>query len=102
MQKIIGDAHINLLLTDQATGLKLKLLNSLYQGKFCLVNEMMLAGTGLHNCVEIANSTKEITTKINELMLMEFDEQIYSARRQNISIEFSNDYKAEKLVQFIF
>ena len=34
MFELIRDAHVNILVTFQATGLKLKLLNTLYQGRF--------------------------------------------------------------------
>jgi hypothetical protein len=47
MQILIEDAQIHCLYTHQATGLKLKLLNVLYSGRFCICNEDMLAGTNL-------------------------------------------------------
>jgi glycosyltransferase involved in cell wall biosynthesis len=98
----ISQSQINLLLTKQATGLKLKLLNSLYQGKFCLVNDKMLVGTGLNACVEIANSSQEILTKINELMHLDFTESLYAKRASLISKEFDNNVKAEKLIRLVF
>ena len=39
---LIRHAHINILVTEQATGLKLKLLNTLFNGRFCLVNDKMV------------------------------------------------------------
>jgi hypothetical protein len=98
----ISQSQINLLLTKQATGLKLKLLNSLYQGKFCLVNDKMLVGTGLDACVEIANSSQEILTKIDELMHIDFTETLYAKRASLIPKEFDNKVKAEKLISFVF
>ena len=47
MFDLIRKAHINLMVTFQPTGLKLKLLNALYNGRFCLVNGNMLHGTQL-------------------------------------------------------
>jgi len=102
MEKLIAEAHINLLLTDQATGLKLKLLNSISQGKHCLVNDEMLVGTGLNDCVEIANSNSEITAEINRLMQINFTEENYKTRKALIPKEFDNTYKAERLISLIF
>jgi hypothetical protein len=36
MARLISDAQVNILVTFQPTGLKLKLLNALYNGRFCL------------------------------------------------------------------
>ena len=102
MKAIISEAHINLLLTDQATGLKLKLLNSLYQGKFCVVNNNMLAGTDLSKCVEIANTKEEILKKIKELMQEEFTIDTYNKRKALIPHEFDNEDKADRLIELIF
>ena len=102
MQSLISNAHINLLLTDQATGLKLKLLNSLFQGKFCLVNSNMLVGTGLDRCVETADTKDEIFNKINHLMQQEFTLELFQERRSLIPQEYNNDYKTKKLIDLIF
>jgi len=55
MFDLIRNAQVNVLVTFQATGLKLKLLNVLYQGRFCLVNDKMLNGTGLDELCIIGN-----------------------------------------------
>lgn len=101
MNKVISQAQINLLLTEQATGLKLKLLNSLYQGKHCLVNDKMLVGTGLDKCVNIANGSDEILSKIKDLMSIEFTEKDYNFRTKLIPEEFNNEAKAKNLVRLL-
>ncbi|MDP2386966.1 MAG: glycosyltransferase [Bacteroidota bacterium] len=68
LQNLIKNAHINCLHTHQGTGLKLKLLNALFAGRFCLVNDLMLVGTGLEKACEIANEPNNFVDKINELM----------------------------------
>ena len=49
MNKLIYDAQIHILITFQATGLKLKLLNSLFAGRHTVVNRLMVAGSGLNS-----------------------------------------------------
>lgn len=44
---LIKQARLNLLVTFQDTGIKLKLLNALYNGRHCLVNDAMIRETGL-------------------------------------------------------
>lgn len=63
MLTLIKDAHINLLNTFQYSGIKLKLLNSLYNGRFCVVNSKMIESTGLESACMIEdnpNLTKKI------------------------------------------
>jgi len=65
LQGLLKNAHINCLYTHQESGLKLKLLNSLFAGRFCLVNDKMLYGTQLQNCCSIANSSEKFLTQLD-------------------------------------
>ena len=102
MEKLIKEAHINLLLTFQATGLKLKLLNVLFNGRFTLVNEMMLAGTGLDNLCEIANDVTSIKQKINELFETDFSETEIEKRKVELNKNYSNANNASTLSSLVF
>ncbi|MDC0467848.1 glycosyltransferase, partial [Bacteroidia bacterium] len=44
IHQLIENAHINVLYTNQNTGIKLKLLNALYLGRFSIVNSLMVEG----------------------------------------------------------
>ena len=66
MQSLIEEAQIHCLYTEQATGLKLKLLNVLYSGKFVVANTNMLVGTTLTEACTIANTPKEFIDSINQ------------------------------------
>ena len=52
MQDLIGKAQIHLLPSFHSTGVKLKLLNALFNGRHCVVNEEALQciGTGAEAC----------------------------------------------------
>ena len=51
MDELIANAHVILLFTEQPTGIKLKLIESLYRGRFCVANSPMVEGTGLEEFV---------------------------------------------------
>ena len=102
MFDLIRKAHINILVTFQATGLKLKLLNTLYNGRFCLVNEKMLNGTGLNELCEIANTAVEQKGKLKTLFAEKFEEDEILQRRKILDEYYSNDKNAEKLIELIF
>ncbi len=102
MESLIRNAQINVLVTFQATGLKLKLLNTLYNGRWMLVNPEMLAGTGLDRLCEIAGSAYELKQKIKSLFSTEFDQDQLIARKELLRQRFSDEENAKKLIREVF
>ncbi len=80
MQELINFAHINLLPTFQSTGFKLKLLNSLYNGRFCLCTPHLVDGTNLKNLVRIAHTSEEFKVIIRKLLSVHFTESMVRER----------------------
>ena len=60
MQDLIGKAHINVLPSFNATGIKLKLVNALFNGRHCLVNEATAEGSGLESACFVAHDADEM------------------------------------------
>ena len=56
LQDLIRNAQINILVTAQATGLKLKLLNALFNGRYCVVNDKMVEGLDINDLCIVANT----------------------------------------------
>ena len=73
LDKLIQDAHIQVLPTEQDTGIKLKLLKALYQGRHCIVNTKMVHKTGLERATFIVDSQKDWLRKIKELQKVPFE-----------------------------
>ena len=82
MQKLIQQAQVNILFTHQPTGLKLKLLNSLFSGRHCLVNSHMVAGTPFGPACTIADSNEQLQQSLLRLMQTDFTEQQLQQRIQ--------------------
>lgn len=101
MFELIKNAHVNVLVTFQATGLKLKLLNTLYNGRFCLVNDKMLNGTALHELCEIANDSKQLTASLKKIFECSFDQKDIDLRNIKLNGLYSNKLNAEKLISLI-
>ncbi|MCB2222297.1 MAG: glycosyltransferase family 1 protein [Bacteroidetes bacterium] len=102
MFSLIKNAHVNILVTFQATGLKLKLLNTLYRGRFCLVNEPMLNGTGLESLCEIGNDPDTLRQKLNILFEKTFETSQISLRESVLSKRYANNKNAERLIHLVF
>lgn len=102
MFELIRDAHVNILVTFQATGLKLKLLNTLYKGRFCLVNEKMLNGTGLNELCVVGDSAHAQKALLKDLFHREFKEPAIQLRKEVLDRTYSNDRNAQKLIELVF
>ncbi|MCD4663681.1 MAG: glycosyltransferase family 1 protein [Bacteroidales bacterium] len=102
MFELIRNAHVNVLFTFQATGLKLKLLNTLYKGRFCLVNDKMLNGTNLNELCEIGNSPDQLIEKLNILFNQDFKEENILQRKEILNLNYSNEANIDKLISLIF
>ncbi len=100
MDDLVTHAHIHVLPTFQQSGMKLKLLTSLFGGRHVLVNTPMLHGTGLHaeNC-NIANSDADFIKAINVLMAQPFTSEAIEQRRNALMI-YDNNVNARKLLEY--
>lgn len=100
METLIHNAHIHTLYTEQDTGLKLKLLYSLFNGRHILVNEKMLTGTDLHKACHIAKDTNDWKEKILKLASLPFDESLLNERKELIKL-YDNNLNAKNIISLI-
>jgi hypothetical protein len=101
MIDLIRSAHINVMVTFQPTGLKLKILNALFNGRFCLVNQKMVAGTELAGICEIANGPQALREKSGELMNRSFTDQMVSERKELLMKWHSNKENCKTLLNLL-
>ncbi|WP_435414681.1 hypothetical protein [Polaribacter aestuariivivens] len=98
---LLKNAHVNTLVTFQKTGIKLKLLNTLYSGKHVIVNSKMIEETGLETLCEIADTKSEILEKTKMLFNRDFTNE-NQKNRLKILAKFNPDNSAKKIVEIIF
>lgn len=99
MEDLVQNAQIHILPTFQQSGVKLKLLQSLFAGRHVLVNNNMLLGTGLHDVCHIANSSEEFINKINELIHIPFLQKDIDNRQGKLTA-YNNSNNAARLLQY--
>lgn len=102
MSSLVSNAHINLLPTFQNTGIKLKLLNSLYKGRFCMVNQNMIQNTGLEKLCIVEENAEEILNTIETLFEKDFTEEDKSYRTEVLQNDFSNQANALKICNVLW
>lgn len=99
IDELIKNAHINVLPTFQETGIKLKLLAALFNGRHCVVNSPMVANTGLEHLCSVVDSPEEMAKEISRLFEMPFDMQEKQKREKILSANFSNVINVKKLLE---
>lgn len=102
MQDLIAKAHINLIPSYNTTGIKLKLLNALFNGRHCIVNEATVEGTGLEPAYDIANDNVAFKTAIKALYEKPFLKKDITLRHQLLDNMFNNESNAIKLADMIW
>jgi hypothetical protein len=101
MNGLIKDAHIHVLPTFQSSGMKLKLLYALFNGRYVIVNESMLHGTGLNSICMIANTPAAIVATINNLMNQPFSTSDKKAREEVLNKNYNNAVNAAGIITFL-
>ena len=102
MIDLLRQAQINILVTNQPTGLKMKLLNALYNGRFCLVNSDMLKGTALQPLCSVKDEPEEIIAEIKRLMDEDFTDDDIEERDAELHRLYRNDENAKKIIRTIY
>lgn len=98
---MVQDAHINILPTFQATGIKLKLLAALYNGRHCLVNTPMILDTGLESLCVVRDDSAEMKEEVKRLFDQPFTKPAITKRREVLSKNFSDRENVKKLVRLL-
>ena len=101
MEALMREAHIHILPTFQDTGIKLKLLNALFSGRFVLVNPPMVQGTGLEGTVAIAESPRDFRVLTLRLFRRDFTQGEIDQRKNLLAERFSNRAGAEQVKRLL-
>ena len=101
MNELMENAHIHFLYTNQATGLKLKLLNILYHGRHCLVNSKMVEGTSLSPVCVVEDSVDKQMILVKQLMEIPVERSEIEKRAKVLKENYSNEVNAHRMFDAI-
>jgi hypothetical protein len=102
MQDMIAKAHVNILPSFHSTGIKLKLLNALYNGRHCLVNTATVDGSGLESLCHIANTADEFIEAVEAIEQLPFVAEDLKLRDIALKGTFNNAANAAQQVKWIW
>ncbi len=101
MNDLILNAQIHLLPTFQSTGIKLKLINALHKGRHCIVNSLMIEGTGLESLCDITDDADKMIDQIRKYWDEDFTASEIANRSLILKEEFSNINGAQQITKWL-
>jgi hypothetical protein len=102
INNLISNSQINLMPTFQDTGIKLKLINALYKGRYCIANTKMVKDTGLESLCTIADDPMTMKQEIKNLFIKDFDQPEIEKRQEILLEHFNNKTSAGILISKVF
>jgi hypothetical protein len=102
LNDLIANAQIHVLPSFNKTGIKLKLINALYNGRHCVVNDEAIEGSGLEDACHVGTTSHAIASIITQLYHQPFGEEEINLRRRLLGQIFNNKTTARQLIQLIW
>jgi hypothetical protein len=99
---LVKKAHINILPSFSTTGIKLKLLHALYEGRHCVVNDAMVSGTGLETACHTGTNANALASIIMQLHHLPFSEEEINIRKKLLENAYDNRKNAETLIRHLW
>lgn len=101
MNALIHESHINLLLSFQQTGVKLKLLHALQLGNHIIINDFMNDDNLFVHLCQLKNTPSAIVTSIHKLMDIPYTLKNKAERKKAFLHHFDMTKNAEKIIEII-
>jgi hypothetical protein len=104
MNDLVMKAHINILpiFNTRITGIRLKLLHALFEGRHCVATEAMVKGTGLEATCHIGNNADAFASIIMQLSNLPFTEDEINLRKQLLGNTYDIDKNTAAFIQHLW
>jgi hypothetical protein len=104
LNDLIKKAHINILpcFNKETTGIRLKLLHALFEGRHCVVNPEMVKGTGLEDACHIGSTGEAIASILMQLNHHPFAEEELRLRREMLLKQYNNKKNNQDFIQCLW
>ncbi len=99
---LVKNAHINVLPSFSTSGIKIKLLHALFEGRHCVVNDEMIMGTGLEAACHIGSNAGAIASIITQLYHQPFTEEEIMLRKNLLEGIYDTAKNAGRLSQYLY
>ncbi|RZJ28406.1 MAG: glycosyltransferase [Flavobacterium sp.] len=99
LAKLLEDAHINVMLSFQESGTKLKLVNALYNSRFCVINKNMIDDHSVRELCTMAETEQDFVNAVNDLKDKPYAD---TSRRQKVLDAVLNDVENARKIEAVF
>ena len=101
LDDLIRKAQLNILPSFNSTGVKLKILHALFNGRHCIVNTQAIKGSGLNDLVEIIDEAELLIGKINYLFSLPITDLDLKRRGTLLNDLYNNDLNANNIIALL-
>lgn len=102
MDDLIRKAHVHVLPSFNKTGIKIKLLNALFNGRYVVCNPAAVEENNLASICEIADSASDFKKIIAALFQKSFNQSEIDERKKILEGIYNNHANALKLIKLIW
>jgi len=102
MNDLISNAQINVLPSFNSTGIKIKILNAVFNGRHCIVNTSQVAGTDLEKICCVADDSNSFKKAITSYFDRSITKEDVTLRTQVLEQIYNNERNARQLIQWIW
>jgi glycosyltransferase involved in cell wall biosynthesis len=102
MDDLIRKSQVNILPSFNKTGIKIKLLNALFNGRYVVTNAAGVEKNNLESVCEIADTGEDFKKAISELFQKSFTQDEIDKRKKILERMFDNHAQALQLIQWIW
>ena len=100
LQSLLEEAHINVMISFQESGTKLKLVNALFNSRHCLINRNMVDDDKVLKICHLASTKEEFVAAVQHLRDVPYTD--YMERKKVLDEVFDDRKNAQKLMEIIF
>ncbi|MGV9003594.1 hypothetical protein [Flavobacterium sp.] len=99
LESLLSKAHLNILMSFQKSGTKLKIINALHRSRFCLINENMVDDKQILKLCEVATTKEEFIVAVNRLKSKPYlDNEIRQKTLKEVYNDAENATKIAKII----
>lgn len=100
LKSLLAKAHINVMVSFQESGTKLKLINALYHSRHCLINKNMVDDPEILNLCTVSETKADFTNAIQNLRKKPYSD--FETRKEKLDSVFNDCKNATELVNIIY
>jgi hypothetical protein len=101
MSALIQEAQLHILPSFNTTGIKIKLLNALFNGRFIITNAASVDGSGLASLCIIAETQADYKSAIQEKFEIAFNKEEIDKRVEILETMYDNQKNADQLLTWL-